>query len=74
MLGRAFTDHPRSVGETYLQHQRVALSFAGQLALAAVACAIHALIPALFQTRASQAVTDLHERMVTHRRRPQGGA
>ena len=74
MLGRAFTDHPRSVGETYFQHQRVALSFAGRLAVAAAACAIHSIVPALFQTRASRTITELHERMVTHRRRGQGDA
>ncbi|WP_332764536.1 DUF6356 family protein [Phenylobacterium sp.] len=72
MLERVFTDHPRSVGETYRQHQRVALGFAWRLAGAAAACAIHALIPALLQTHASRTITDLHSRMVAHRRGPQG--
>lgn len=74
MLGRVFTDHPRSVGETYFEHQRVALGFAARLALAAFACAIHALIPSLFQTRASRIICDLHGRMVAHRVRPRDPA
>lgn len=67
MLGRVFTDHPRSVGETYFEHQRAAFGFAARLAIAAGACAVHALIPSLFQTRASRIICDLHGRMVAHR-------
>ena len=38
-----FLDHPRSVGETYLQHQRFALRVSGQLMMAAAGAMIHAL-------------------------------
>ena len=38
-----FTDHPNSVGETYGEHARFALRFAGQLAMAAGAAAVHAV-------------------------------
>jgi Family of unknown function (DUF6356) len=37
-----FTDHPRSVGETYGDHMLVALSFAGPLTKAAAAALVHA--------------------------------
>lgn len=67
-----FHDHPRSVGESYLQHWCSAMSFALTLMLSALACALHAFVPGLFKTTASRAVTQLHRRMVTHRHR--GGA
>lgn len=63
MVRRWFLDHPKSVGETYGEHQRVALTYAGSLALAAMACFIHALIPSLFERFASQTITRLHDKM-----------
>ena len=59
-----FTSHPASVGETYGEHMRVALSFAGPLAKAAGAALVHAFLPFLFTTTASQTVKRLHDRMV----------
>ena len=70
MLERLFLDHPRSVGETYWQHLRNAFSFAVSLQLATVACAVHALVPALFTATGSSIVRRLHARMVTGRSRP----
>jgi len=67
MLDRWFLAHPRTVNETYLEHQAVALSFSFELFLAACACFIHALVPALFQRTGSAMVMRLHEEMVTKR-------
>ena len=58
-----FTDHPRSVGESYLEHMHVALSFAVPLGKAAAAALVHAFLPFLFVTTASLTVKRLHERM-----------
>jgi len=58
-----FTSHPASVGETYGEHMRVALSFAAPLAKAAGAALIHAFLPFLFTTTASLTVKSLYERM-----------
>ncbi|MDH3704803.1 MAG: DUF6356 family protein [Acidimicrobiia bacterium] len=58
-----FTDHPHSVGETYGEHARFALRFAGQLALAAGAAAVHAVCPALFDHSASARVRKLHAQL-----------
>jgi hypothetical protein len=63
MLSRWFRAHPESVGETYWEHQRVALGFSGALLKAALACFIHGLMPALFQTTASRTVLGLHQSM-----------
>jgi hypothetical protein len=69
MLDRLFLAHPRSVDESYFEHQKVAFSFAGVLFLAAAACALHGLFPALCEKTGSNMVKRLYERMVTSRRR-----
>lgn len=63
MFRRLFLSHPQSVGETYLQHQRVALSFALPLLGAGLAAAVHALIPAIFQRTAGDIIRTLHDRL-----------
>ena len=62
---RAFTEHPASVDETYLQHAAFALGFSGQLFRAAFAALVHAVFPALFQTTASGIIRRLHGRIVS---------
>ena len=62
-----FTEHPRSVGETYLEHMGVAASFGGRLLVAGFACLVHAVLPFLFTKTGSRAITELHDRMVANR-------
>ena len=69
MLDRLFLNHPRSVNESYLEHQAHALRFSGSLFLAAGACFIHALVPGLFQRTGSRTIERLHDEMVVHRKR-----
>ncbi|MCY4551748.1 MAG: DUF6356 family protein [Defluviicoccus sp.] len=69
----AFTDHPASVGETYAEHMGVALSFGARLLGAGCAAIVHALVPALFQTAASDAVRTMHAELES-RLDPPGGA
>ena len=71
MFCRLFLDHPRSMGEGYFEHQRVAMSFAIDLLAASAACAVHALIPGLCVHTGSKAVADLNERLVLKRRSQQ---
>jgi hypothetical protein len=68
-LAEAFTDHPRSVGESYWEHMGVALSFAGRLMLAGLATLVHSLLPFLLVGTGSRLITQLHDSMVAHRRR-----
>lgn len=68
-LRTAFTDHPRTVGETYWQHMGAALSFAGTLLMAAMAALVHAFFPFLLVKTGSAAIQRLHERMVVQRRK-----
>lgn len=60
-----FTAHPGSVGETYGEHFRVATHFAAELAKASFACAVHAVYPCAFTTRASDRVKALHAEMTS---------
>ena len=66
---RKFTSHPASVGETYPEHFVAAAGFAATLAKATFCCAVHAVFPFLFEKTGSRLITELHERMVTHRAR-----
>ena len=68
MLDRWFLAHPRSIDESYLEHQRAAWRFSASLLRASAACFIHGLVPALFESAASRAVAELHERMARQRR------
>jgi len=67
-LQHLFTEHPASVGETYWGHLLRASWFAGKMLLGAGACFVHALFPFLFVKTGSQAITQLHDAMVTNRR------
>ncbi|MEO1746299.1 MAG: DUF6356 family protein [Pseudomonadota bacterium] len=60
---RLFTAHPATVDETYFEHLRFALGFAGWLALAAGAALVHALLPFLFERTAGRIIERLHHRI-----------
>lgn len=62
-LPRQLTEHPATVGETYGEHFRVAWRFARCLAGAAGAAAVHAVLPSLCTTSASDRICRLHAEM-----------
>ena len=66
---RLFTDHPASVGESYGEHLLRAGWFGVRMIFAGIACLIHAVLPFLFVRTGSVAITELHDAMVTARRR-----
>lgn len=57
-----FTRHPQSVGETYFEHLGMAAGFAGTLMIATVVCAIHALLPFMFEKTGSRMIAELYQR------------
>ena len=68
-----FTDHPASVGETYVQHLGSASSFGGRMIFAGFACLLHGLLPFLFVRTGRQTIELLYDRMILNRhRRPAG--
>lgn len=66
-LRTLFTEHPRSVGESYFEHMGMAFSFSARMLVAGLACLIHGLFPFLCVKTGSMAITELHRRMVTNR-------
>ncbi len=70
MWNRVFLDHPHGRGESYGEHFRFAAGFAGELLVAGLACAVHAVAPCLFERTGSSTIARLHERMIANRRSP----
>ncbi len=64
----SLTAHLESVGETYFQHFRHAISFSLTMFCAGVACSIHALLPFLFETTGSDSIRILYDKMVINRK------
>jgi len=62
-----FTEHPRSVGETYFQHMTSAATFSGRMFTGALCCLLHAIFPFLFERTASGIIAELYDRMVANR-------
>ena len=73
MLRSLFTEHPASVDETYTEHMGVAFSFASRMFLGSLACLVHAFLPFLCVKTGSETISELNERMVTHRQRHEPG-
>jgi hypothetical protein len=67
LIRRLFCDS--SVGETYLEHGRHALSFGWGMLRGSMACFIHAAFPWAHTRTGSQAVIRLHGQMVINRRK-----
>jgi hypothetical protein len=62
MIARIFLDHPAKVDESFLEHMRFALGFAGLLFAAGGAALVHALVPCLFERTASGIIARLYAR------------
>ena len=67
-MKKLFSEHPNSVGESYVEHMGMAFGFGAKMILCGAACLLHGLFPFLFVRTGSNAIHDLHRRMVTHRR------
>ena len=61
----AMRAHPASVGESYFGHMRFALRFSGLLFAAGGAALVHAVLPALFETTASQIIRRMYTMIET---------
>lgn len=67
MLKKLFFEHPQSVGESYFEHMLVAFSFGFKMLGAGLACMVHGLVPGLFKSTGSKAITGLHDKLVANR-------
>lgn len=66
-MKQLFTEHPNSVGESYMEHMGQAMSFALPLFAAAFACLAHAFLPFLLEKTGSGIISGLYDRMVANR-------
>lgn len=58
-----FTQHPRSVGESYLEHLAMAWGFGLAMLTGGLACLLHGFFPFLFERTGSNCVARLHATM-----------
>lgn len=65
---KAFIDHPASVDETYFEHFRVATHYSRELAGASMKAFVHALVPGMCCTSASEKIKQLHGEVTTGHR------
>lgn len=61
---KLFTEHPKSIGESYFEHMRIAVTFGLKMMGGGLACMIHGLFPFLFQTTGSRTVLKLSEKFL----------
>jgi hypothetical protein len=54
-----FTAHPRSVGETYLEHGLFACRYGARMTAGGVAALLHGVFPFLFQATGSRITREL---------------
>lgn len=64
MLGRLFSDHPRSLGMSWAEHGAGAIVIGTRMVGAGLACIAHAIIPGIFTETAGRTVMDLHDHMI----------
>ena len=67
LFDRLLLAHPRTVGESYIEHAGIAGRFGATMVAGGVKCLIHAVLPAMFERSASDCVAKLN-RELTRRR------
>lgn len=68
-LDRVFLAHPRTVGESYLEHSAFAFGIGARLLLAGMAALVHAIVPYLCETTASRIILAMNAGIVARRAR-----
>jgi len=62
-MNNIFTKHPKSVGETYLQHLYHAMSFSCLLFSLSLKALVHAVLPFCYETAVSNKIKSLSDEM-----------
>lgn len=68
-LWKHFSEHPASVGESYIEHLQHASGFGVRMIGGGLACLLHGLFPFWFEKTGSNQIRLLHDHMVTNRQR-----
>lgn len=61
-----FTEHPHSIGETYLQHFIFASRFALGMIIGGLACLLHAIFPFVFKNTGSNYLLSMTQDFAAH--------
>ncbi len=61
MIHKLFTEHPKSVNETYWQHFRCAFKYGIMMIIGGSCCVIHAVLPLFFKKTASTINTQIYQ-------------
>jgi hypothetical protein len=69
-MKRFFTEHPASVGETYIEHFAFATALGGRMVVGGLACILHGFLPELCKTTGSRTIRALALRLVPGNRQP----
>ena len=65
-LKRLFTEHPASVGETYLEHGAFACRYGIKMTLGGLAAVVHGVFPFVFRTTGSRITRELNATLHQH--------
>jgi len=68
LFHKIFLAHPKDVNETYGEHFKEAGCCGLKMFLCGIACMIHAVIPCVFVTTASQGIKHVTERFINRKR------
>lgn len=60
-----FTDHPKTIGESYCEHFKIAFSFGFSMLMAGLACIIHAFLPFIFEKTGSNVLLKMTHQFVS---------
>lgn len=63
IAARLFTEHPRSLGMSWIGHGTGAVKIGFELLGAGAACLVHAAVPGWFTETAGRTVNRIHEHM-----------
>jgi hypothetical protein len=66
-MRKLFTDHPRSVGESYAEHFAFAAGVGRLMLAGGLACLVHAIAPFLFMRTGSRCLAEIQARMEAKR-------
>lgn len=58
-----FTEHPHSIGETYIEHFKFASRTGLAMVVAGFACISHAFVPAIFSKVATNTINRLSQQL-----------
>lgn len=67
VLDRWLFAHPRTVGESYVEHAAIAGRFGATMVAGGVKCLIHAILPSMFERSASDCVARLNGELTRRR-------